>query len=514
MDLGYDREETGYESGYKTKREGIQNSSSWVLGESSENSRNYECQVDPARLYPPPPLIQPRPIKLVSPTPSPTETPAAAPSGSSAPLKNVEQSKITPISSEASKIRDMSMSEFKMRQVALPNKGLKGEEIDEYMKRFDGLEPKKRDREIESLLRNEQWMKKSGEDLRKEINQTQYKDVLSSLKKKPTDLDEVEEFVDKLPPGLRDKVKEKLPETYAKVDRRTLTEKPFNFSEKDALAIGYARGLRNPDGSIKEGLDLKTVKAEMNHLLKTSPGDLRSSSVDKLRDKLSGEMARIGMKGDQAAKYMARQGYFKDDASPGKIMEDLAKAEKVPSDKNASNDLAKKWIEDGKYTTMPSSPAEGALYRITAHNIDKSQKPGLDKKPNPQIEADKNILEQHKQSNKNLNFQQKKLDLETESLAETKKNNAAVRENQKAQLAENKRQFNERQAFEKDKTEKDRDLQREQMKQNMISKILELIMHMIGQAMQILGQTASAHISGQYQMQASILGKMGSHGRG
>jgi hypothetical protein len=300
------------------------------------------------------------------------------------------------------------------------------------------------------------------------------------------------------------------------------SEGGYGFTGDEAKAIMAKRGLINFDLSSKDDLKLETAEANFREFggfddqgkptQRISRDRIKTEVVKFYRDNLPGEMARMGMKEDEVAKYMASQGYLGEEESLssealGKMRSDYAAAVKTKGDKTASDALATKWIDAGKGTGIPTGVA-GDQYQVIKGNVRKMYKPdGASEKPDPDIDAARNRLHTGDQQKKTLGVQERGVAAQEEANDIRREEIATNKELKREELKQNKQIADERLAFDKENADENRKLQREQMQMQLIQTVLQIFSQLVGSAMQILGQTAAAHISGQYQVQAGIMQK-------
>jgi len=301
------------------------------------------------------------------------------------------------------------------------------------------------------------------------------------------------------------------------------SEHGYGFKDPDdRKAIKVARGLLNPDGSPKTDLSPDNAEASFRELggfdpegksaVRPTKNQIKMETVKYYREKLPGEMARMGMNGDDVAKKMASKGYFDDaDTFPpgrlGEMQKDYEAALGTKGDPEKTKTLALQWKNDGKNTVQPSGIA-GARYQATRSDVNQMYQPGgPGSKPDPTLESARQQIYGADQQQKTLDQGQQKIDIEKQQLEFQKDKDAKDRVLAYDQLKQKTENDNAYLEFQKDKAEKDRQLQKVQMQMHLIETMIQFMGQLFSSALQILGQTSAAHISGQYQVQAAIMQK-------
>jgi hypothetical protein len=243
-------------------------------------------------------------------------------------------------------------------------------------------------------------------------------------------------------------LKDKLAKKYNEINLKLLThpQGPYKFTEGDAKGIIYSYGVdsANPD--------LEKSKSLVNRL--TGPDaphrdEVWARGVKFYRDQLPGELALIGLNGEEAAKKLAPYLGEEDNLPPGTIeglAKDYTEIQKVKGDRIASETLARKFIEEGRFRAVPG---EGSIAGDQAYLVRaRTERKG---KEDPQAQAALNRLhgsslaDKERQARKSA--QQQELDLKKaadrraeESLALEKEKHIDTKENarfsKKLQLAD------------------------------------------------------------------------------
>jgi hypothetical protein len=189
------------------------------------------------------------------------------------------------------------------------------------------------------------------------------------------------------------------------------------------------------------------------------------------------------------------------------MQKDYSAAIKTRGNQEDSKKLANDWVTAGKNTVRPSGIA-GDRFEEVKGNVRGMYKPGgPGDKPDPELDAARQRLYGADQQKKSLDPKQRELDLQEARLNMDKENAAAQRNLERDKMKQTEEQFKADLAFKKEEGEENRKLQREQAKMQMIQSVIQILGQLITTAMQMLGQVAAAHISGQYQVQASIMQK-------
>jgi hypothetical protein len=297
----------------------------------------------------------------------------------------------------------------------------------------------------------------------------------------------------------------------------------YGFTPEDVKAIEVGREqILNPDGSIKDDLTVEDAEIHFRELggfdpegkstARPTKNQIKMDTAKFYRDRLSGEMIRMGMKEEDGAKRMASQGYLEEPESYpsgtlGKMQKDYSLALQTKGNKIDSEKLAKSWMEDGKNTIKPSGNA-GDRYDEIKGNMRKMYKPGgASDKPNQDFEAARQRLYGADQQKKNLSLQEREIAIREESNEISREDSASRRNLERDKMKQDHEHFLADQEQKKVDAIENRKLQREQMQQQMMATVLQIFGQFVTTAMTVQGQVASAHISGQYQMQASIMGK-------
>jgi hypothetical protein len=334
-------------------------------------------------------------------------------------------------------------------------------------------------------------------------------EMQAALNKNPPDFKAARAALDKADPTTQAVGNQYLSKAYADGVHGILTAPPekggYGFSPDDATAVEVARGLKNPDGSTKSVL--KAQEAEDQ--LRTSGGfdtagqpsgprtknQIKIDTAKFYRDNLSGEMVRMGMKGDDAAKRMAFKGFLEEPENmPSGALGQMQKDYKDAVNTRGKNDEAKKlaldWKTEAKNTIMPTGLAVDRYGEVRG-NVDNAYQPdGPRKPPNQELEQARQRLYGAEQQKKSLDPKQRELDLKEQELQIQKDNASQQRNLERDKMKQEKEIAQSRLDFDKESADENRKLQREQMKMQMMTTVIQFLGSLITTAMQMLSSLA------------------------